>query len=169
MKKTVDIRIVMICIGVIVLLGGLLVYVLTKKEPPGQDTGNVSATVIDPDAKDWDIPEHSSGGVTEGIEIPGYGDLVFVPGQKTQQLEVGNPSSNNCYFIISIVVDDDREIYRSGLIKPRSGLTEIELSHMLEPGDYQAKMRYECYTFDEEKKPLNNTVVDFSIHVPKEE
>lgn len=169
MKKTVDIRIVIACICAIVLLGGILIWVLLKKEPPGEDAGNVSAMVIDPDAKDWDVPENTSGGVTEGIEVPGYGDLTFTPGQKTQQLEVGNPSSNNCYFIISITVDNEREIYRSGLLKPGSGLTELTLSAPLEPGEYRAEMRYECYTLDEDKSPLNNTVVDFTIHVPKED
>lgn len=168
MKRTVDIRIMIICACIIVLLAGILIFVLIKKEPPRTDTGHASAMVIDPDAEEWEVPQNSSGGVTGGIEVPGYGDIVFTPGQKIQKLQVGNPPSNNCYFIISIAVDAGREIYRSGLIKPGSAITEIELSDTLAPGEYKAEMRYECYTLDEEKKPLNSTVVGFTIRVPEE-
>lgn len=82
----------------------------------------------------------------ESIAIPGYDELVLRARSIEQQVDFYNPEGNGCYFVISVLLPDGAELFKSGLIAPGSRLTSIDLSHALEAGTYaKAVLRYSCF------------------------
>ena len=49
-------------------------------------------------------------------------------------------------------------------IAPGEKVGEITLSHALDKGEYQAKLKYECFTL-QDKSPLNGAEIDLAINV----
>ncbi|NCU27086.1 hypothetical protein EOM86_10265, partial [Candidatus Nomurabacteria bacterium] len=76
------------------------------------------------------------------IIIPGFAQLTFKAGAKEQNVQLYNPKDNNCYFIISILLADNTELFQSELLAPGSSLTKIKLSKTPKPGIYDAVLRY---------------------------
>lgn len=84
------------------------------------------------------------------ISLPGYETITFRALEKRQALKLYNPASNPCYFLISIVMPDGREVYRSKMIRPGEKFTEIELTETLEAGTYQdARLQYTCFDLND--------------------
>ena len=71
---------------------------------------------------------------------------------------------NNCYFIISILLADNTELFQSELLAPGSSLTKIKLSRTPEPGIYDAVLRYSCFDM-ETLKGLNGANTNFILEV----
>lgn len=80
-------------------------------------------------------------------------------------LSVGNPKANNCGFYATLKLEDGTELYKSELLKPGYGLTEIPLSQTLKSGEYTAILYYRCVTLDEEQAPLNSAESEFKLIV----
>lgn len=101
----------------------------------------------------------------KGIQIPGYGTAEMKVGDKSLHLSIGNPEENECGFYASLKLGDGTVLYKSELLEPGHGLTEIPLSRTLEAGEYTAMVYYECVTLDEEHTPLNSAESEFTLIV----
>lgn len=151
--------IVQICIVAVALTSAILLAISFGDEKEGGKNA-----VVDSQAKDWELDEEVSGGVDD-ISIPGYGTMVMKAGQKEQKVDMGNPPNNNCYFKITLFLEDGTRIYQSGLIEPGKGFESIELEKTMEAGTYPAVIRYDCYSYDEEQEPLNGAESGFTLDV----
>lgn len=86
------------------------------------------------------------------IAIPGFESAAIPAGETNVRMYLYNPEANQCYFEISLILAEGNEtIYTSKMISPGQKLYEIELSHGLEPGAYDAVLHYAAYS-----------IVDFS-------
>lgn len=97
-----------------------------------------------------------------GIIIPGFNELTFISGQKNQKVNFYNPQENNCYFQMSLFVDDSL-YWQSELVQPGHGFYEIDLINALEAGCYNGCLRIECYGFD--GSTMNAANVHFALNV----
>lgn len=91
------------------------------------------------------------------ISIPGVTGLYLQHGQLQQKVDFVNPSTNNCYFVISLYLSDDTLIYKSDYIAPGEKITSITLLQELEKGIYKnCVLKYECFAIDDNTQ-LNGT------------
>lgn len=86
-------------------------------------------------------------------------------GDTSLHLSIGNPKANKCGFYATLKLEDGTILYKSELLKPGYGLTEIPLSQTLEKGEYTAIVLYECVNLDEEQTPLNSAESEFVLIV----
>lgn len=102
---------------------------------------------------------------TSSITIPGFDSLTMKEGQTTQKVTLYNPQQNKCYFVLSMYLQDDKEIFHSSKLAPGEKLDTIELRQPLKAGTYEgAKLRYSCYAFDD-LQPLNGADINFKLEV----
>lgn len=98
------------------------------------------------------------------IAIPGMKSMTIEADSKVVSAELYNPEKNNCYFEISILINEDEEIYKSNLISPGQTLAEIQLNEELEAGNYEAVLHYATYAMND-YTPLNGANVPFELIV----
>lgn len=114
-----------------------------------------------------DLPEESgqdAASAQGSIAVPGTEMMIFKADQKKQEVNLYNPGKNNCYFKISILLEDETLLFQSGLISPGKGLYEIEIKKALPEGEYQNSiLRYECFSEDEHLTPLHRAEIIFTI------
>lgn len=101
----------------------------------------------------------------QGIQIPGYGTAVMKAGDESLHLSIGNPKDNKCGFYATLKLEDGTELYKSELLKPGYGVTEIPLTQTLTAGEYTAVVYYQCVTLDENETPLNSAESEFKLIV----
>lgn len=97
------------------------------------------------------------------ISIPGYESIDFKAGKKKQSSKFHNPENNSCYFVMTLIMDDET-LWKSDYIKPGESINKIKLSRSLEAGEYSAKLKYECFTLND-KNPLNGADITLMINV----
>lgn len=135
------------------------------------DVGNKSrveqpseSIVEDSDSVKWngkqDLPRQSSN--TGSIAIPGIEELVFTANQKTQQVNFYNPPQNNCYFQMSLYINEKKQ-WESGYIAPDNGYYQIKLNEGLKPMETEAYLLVRC--FRSNKTELNSAKVKFRLIV----
>lgn len=160
-KKKWFIVIIVILLVIAVCAIGYAVYRHNTEKKPEQTNGVVGKVY---DGWDTGIEEESQQ-PKQGIQIPGYGIAVMEEGDTSLVLSVGNPKANNCGFYATLKLEDGTELYKSELLKPGYGLTEIPLSQTLKSGEYTAILYYRCVTLDEEQAPLNSAESEFKLIV----
>ncbi|MBQ0026792.1 MAG: hypothetical protein KBS79_05445, partial [Lachnospiraceae bacterium] len=99
------------------------------------------------------------------IAIPGYEGLTLAANSKKQSIALGNPATNNCYFVISIVLEDGTLLWKSEEISPGNTSKEITLFTELEAGSYNVTIKYECYSMDKNRSPLNGAQILTKLRV----
>jgi hypothetical protein len=99
------------------------------------------------------------------IAIPGFNQITMKAGQTAQRVELYNPKQNTCYMVITIMLPDKTQLYKSGMLEPGKVINTIELSRKLEAGTYKgAILRYSCYAL-ENMKELNGAETIFTLEV----
>lgn len=160
-KKGLITAIVIIILIAVLSIGGIFAYKYFSAEKE-KDSKGVVGKISD----GWDTGiEEESQQPKQGIQIPGYGIAVMEEGDTSLVLSVGNPKANNCGFYATLKLEDGTELYKSELLKPGYGLTEIPLSQTLKAGEYTAIVYYKCVTLDEEQSPLNSAESEFKLIV----
>lgn len=159
-KKPLVIIIVILVIAALAV-GGVVVYNNFFAERP-QDSNGVVGKISD----GWDtgIPDESAP-PSNGVQIPGYGTAEMKAGDTSLHLSIGNPEANQCGFYATLKLEDGTVLYKSELLKPGYGLTEVPLTQTLEAGEYTAMVYYQCVTLDEEQTPLNSAESEFILIV----
>ncbi|MGF7185526.1 hypothetical protein GGQ84_001617 [Desulfitispora alkaliphila] len=141
----------------IVLLGGIIVgaMVLNKNDNTNNTPGNSQAVSLDA----------APPAAPETISIPGYAQLVMKAGELMQDVELYNPAGNPCYFIISIILPDGTEVYKSGPINAGQKTDVIKLSQPLEAGTYKdAVLKYSTFSSTNDE-PMNGANTKFTLEV----
>ena len=128
-------------------------------------TGNNPTPTIDAESVVAAFAEILPPEIPQTIAIPGYAQLVMIAGNLIQHVELHNPAGNPCYFVISIILPDGTEVFRSGLVPPGQRIDAIRLTHVLEVGTYNDTiMRYFCYSTTD-KTPMNGADTKFTLEV----
>ena len=152
------------CFLIIVLLF-LLVVLLLRSCDKNSDTIK-ELLPFDELAQEWvgkqDLPNGAENGGR--IQVPGFSTLVFNADQKSQKVNFYNPEENNCLFLMTLYVDEGREVWKSGYVQPGRGYYDIELNETLEKGEYNnAYLLINC--FREDGTALNSARVEFNLTV----
>ena len=98
-----------------------------------------------------------------GIDIPGYESLSFKAGSLSQNVNLKNPQTNNCYFVLSLITDSET-LWTSDEIEPGEAVKKLTLSRTLDKGEYDAVLHYDCFTLND-KTPLNGAEIQLTIKV----
>ena len=119
--------------------------------------------------KDSTISEETGGVKSNGsIAIPGYETLQLKADSIKQDFCLSNPKENNCYFVISLTLEDGTELWKSDYIKPNDTTKPIKLKKELAEGMYpNAILKYSCYSLDKKKTQLNGAEMKITLWVKK--
>ena len=105
---------------------------------------------------------------TESIAIPGYEGLELLADTKKQTLCLSNPTQNDCYFQISIYLEEGTLLWQSELIAPGKISNPIKLSKSLAEGTYpNTILHYDCFSMDGSMTPLNGAEMKLTLWVNK--
>ena len=129
----------------------------------GEKSGVSGGLDPDPNAQSFENSYYLDGS-SDSIAVPGYERLVFKAGQKEQDVLLFNPEKNNCFFVIELIAENGKTIYRSGLIEPSKAVYKLTLSEALEAGSYGAVLRYSCYAM-QTLEELNGAEVKITLEV----
>jgi hypothetical protein len=100
------------------------------------------------------------------ISIPGYEMLELKANSKQQTIALSNPPQNNCYFEISLYLEDGTLLWKSQLIEPGQATKPLELSMELEKGYYSKSiLHYDCFAMNADKTPLNGAEMKVTLWV----
>lgn len=114
-------------------------------------------------AVDWEgAKPRETGGVTAGIAIPGYKSITIDAGETDIKVNLQNPEGNPCYFVISLILQDGTELYKSKMVEPGKGLYDITINNPLDKGEYPAVVKYETFSLNE-LNPLNGAEVKITL------
>lgn len=166
MKNTNKKSVVISALFIFILFVIAVVMFRVMKPEDAKNANGVAGKIVD----NWDTgipeqtdePEESTSG---GIQIPGYSKAEMEEGDTQLHLSIGNPKENNCGFYVTVRLEDGTVLYKSELLKPGYGLTEIPLEQTLDKGTYDAEVFYECVTLDEDASPLNSAISKFQLIV----
>ena len=166
MKNTNKKSVVISALFIFILFVIAVVMFRVMKPEDAKNANGVAGKIVD----NWDTgipeqtdePEESSSG---GIQIPGYSKAEMEEGDTQLHLSIGNPKENNCGFYVTVRLENGTVLYKSELLKPGYGLTEIPLEQTLNKGTYDAEVFYECVTLDEDASPLNSAISKFQLVV----
>ena len=160
-KKKLLVIIAVILVIAALAVGGVVVYNSFFAEKPTPSNG-----VVGKISDGWDTGlEDESTPPSKGVQIPGYGTAEMKAGDTSLHLSIGNPKANECGFYATLKLEDGTVLYKSELLKPGFGLTEVPLSKTLEAGQYKALVYYQCVTLDEEHAPLNSAESELTLIV----
>ncbi|MCI5656161.1 MAG: hypothetical protein SOT80_10915 [Candidatus Pseudoruminococcus sp.] len=170
MKKTKKKTLIIVIISVVIVLALAISAFFIIKSMNNEETQADSNGVVGKVSAGWNtgLPEESKKSTessSSGTQIPGYGTAKMKAGDTQLHLSIGNPKENNCGFYATLQLEDGTVLYKSELLKPGYGLTEVPLQRTLKKGTYDAEVFYECVTLDEEQSPLNSAKSKFKLVV----
>lgn len=159
-KRWITAILIVAVVGVTAVIGAAIYHSFFAKAPV--DSNGVVGKISD----GWSTGlEDEPAPQKKGIQIPGYGSAEMKAGDKSLRISIGNPEANECGFYATLKLEDGTVLYKSELLEPGYGLTEVPLSRTLEAGEYTAMVYYECVTLDEEHTPLNSAESEFKLIV----
>ena len=98
------------------------------------------------------------------ITIPGFERIQLTATHEPQAKPFYNPAGNTCYFIVSLLMPDGAEVFRSGLLAPGNTVPSGKLSRIPASGVYEnAVLRYSCYAPDT-MEALNGADVTLTVN-----
>lgn len=159
--------IILLSFGIAICLGVTVWAVFFRQINDNTITPETKPQIIVGKVTDgWDVGiEKPPASEKKGIQIPGYSYAVMKAGDSSLHLSIGNPPANTCGFFATLKLKDGTVLYRSGLLEPGYGLTEVPLEKSLDVGEYAAIVLYECVTLDESHTRLNAAESEFILIV----
>lgn len=107
----------------------------------------------------------ADGSTVRTLSIPGFKELKLKANQTEQNVYFYNPTQNDCYFVVALIVDDVT-YYTSERLSPGTELTNITLTQAIPAGTYErAILRYSCYDMNDSTKELNGADVIVKLEV----
>ena len=144
-----------VLIAVLLVFGGYMLA--SSRAHHGPVTVNSTPSYEFEEGQSQNLEE---GGVTPGIEIPGYTVIPVKANTKDVEVDLFNPENNNVYFQITLSLTDTEEVlFESKMIEPGDHLYNIELTRPLDPGEYDMTIQYSTFTTDGEFTPRNGATM----------
>lgn len=126
-----------------------------------QNCSKVPESANDPSISETTVEKNEGS-----ISIPGYEMLELKADSKQQTVALSNPPQNNCYFEISLYLEDGTLLWKSDLIEPGEATEPIVLTKELSKGYYaKSVLRYACFAMDKEHTPLNGAETKVTLWV----
>ena len=152
------------------LLCGLTVFLVQTFRPepaPEVETTTAPPLIIDVGAEEGEgkleIPDKIDT-TNRKIKVNGVPEIHLKANQLEQNFPFSNPAGNPCFFVIDVIMKDSGEvIYTSDMIPPGYAVSNFKLKKPLAAGKYNVVVRYNTFTFDQQRRPLNNMVVNTVI------
>lgn len=147
----------------LLIVGGIIIYNNFFAEKSTFESSNgVVGKIFD----GWDTGlEKESAPPSGKIQIPGYSYAEMKAGDESLRISIGNPPENKCGFYATLKLMDGTILYRSELLEPGYGLTEVPLLQTLDAGEYRAIVLFECVSLDEKHTRLNSAKSEFKLTV----
>jgi hypothetical protein len=112
------------------------------------------------------VPETTVQKNEGSISIPGFEMLELKADSRQQTIALSNPPQNNCYFEISLYLEDGTLLWKSQLIEPGEVTEPIVLTKELSKGYYpKSVLRYACFAMDTDRTPLNGAETKVTLWV----
>ena len=112
------------------------------------------------------VPETTAQKNAGAISIPGYEMLELKADSKQQTIALSNPPQNNCYFEISLYLQDGTLMWESELIEPGKASKPLVLTKELTKGYYpKSVLRYACFAMNKDRTPLNGAETKVTLWV----
>lgn len=147
---------IVVLLLLLILLVVILIFILLRPEQIGVSTPNGMSC-----AETGQVEKNQGS-----ISIPGYEIIHLKADTKQQTVGLPNPAENNCYFQISLYLEDGTLLWQSDYVKPGNISEPILLSRPLTAGSYRnAKLKYECFTMDGSQTPLNGAETKLTLWV----
>lgn len=154
-----------ICVALAVAVAVLLAVVLRPAPTPGPGTDGGSTGVSGIITDDWDTGIDHGSVETSDITVPGYTHAVMSEGDTTLHLNIGNPETNGAGFVVSVELADGTVLYKSPLLLPGQGVSELPLLTSPEKGTYDAYAIYQIVSLDDAHTPMNSSRSAFTLYV----
>lgn len=143
---------IILCIFLVIAIG-VIIWLITSKGVPGANTGDKQSGLV--------VPEQQ-----EMIQVTAYESLELKADTLQQDVHLSTISDNECITVMSLVLEDGTELWRSGELYPGQIVLSMTLSQPLPAGEYpNTVLRYQHFTLDEEKTPLNNAETLLTLKV----
>ena len=158
MNKTSRILISCLVLLLIAAIGVIAWQAAGKEGKTPEPQGTVQAAPSDGGLV---VPERP-----EMIDITAYESLALKAGTLEQSVRFDNPLQNNCWLVITLSLEDGTVLWKSQELQPGQVVRSITLNQSLAAGEYEnAVLRYQHWTYDAEKEPLNGaeTIVTLKV------
>lgn len=157
---------ILIALGVIVIIGGVVVF-LNKgngEDDVAANPVNDSVNLEFENGSDWDgsMPQNGeqSQASAESIEIPGYANLYV--STSNPEIQLINPEGNTVYFIYTIM-NGDETLYETKAIEPNK-MVSLNIKDLLDVGEYN--LSFVISTYDvETQTPCNGATQEVTVTV----
>ena len=150
-----------------ILLALILLLALSfcgrSPEAPTGDTGGWTPVIEDDLGEDTTAASTQSGAQ---IQIAGFSSW-HIPAGQTEDLPIylHNPDGNPCYFSFRIALaDTDETLYQSDMVPPGETIRQVDLSHSLDAGTYDAVVYITTNALDD-GKPMNSAKLNVTLTV----
>lgn len=158
-----------VLVALLLIAGGITVG-LNWNNWFGEKPPVVQHPDLDDGAVDWQGEQSKEQPKTPdgqaGIAIPGYKEIRLKADTLEQSVNLYNPEGNDCYFVMSLILPDGTEIWKSKMVPPGKGLYTITLNQTVAAGTYEnSVLKYECYKQNDELTALNGSEVKLTLEV----
>lgn len=158
-----------ILLGVLLLFGGVFLGIkLSEGDGNHAKSTKTISGQVDSNAEDWHGSQQlqSDGEKSEGIAIPGFKSITFKGDEMKQAVNLYNPEVNDCYFVMTLLLPDGTELWKSDFVEPGKGFYNITINKALKSGSYpDSILKYQCYMMNDEHTELNGSEVKFELIV----
>lgn len=121
----------------------------------------IMTTTVQTDNGGLVVPERP-----EMLDIIAYDAIEFSADTLEQSVSFDNPLQNNCWLVITLELEDGTVLWMSEELQPGQVVRNITLNQPLTAGEYNnAVLRYQHWTYDDAKEPLNGAETVLTIKV----
>lgn len=102
--------------------------------------------------EEYDPDDYKNVKMKPNIQVPGFESLTLKKNTTKQKVGFTNPKDNTVFFKMTLIMDSGKHkgetIWTSGnnVLKPGLAYNTINLKFPLAQGEYNAIMKYECYS-----------------------
>lgn len=149
------ILIIILCAFLAVAIGIIIWLLRSGKAPAASETdgGSKQAGLV--------VPERQ-----EMIRVTAYESLELKADTLQQDVHLSTISDNECITVMSLTLEDGTELWQSAELYPGQIVLSMTLEQPLAAGEYpNTALRYQHFTLDEEKTPLNNAETLLTLKV----
>lgn len=159
-KKSLTGVLVALLLCAAIVLAGLFLWRRSKADDAVDNS--VVAGVI---SEDWESGIDHGSVEASSVQIPGYKEAKMHAGDESLHLNIGNPKENSVGFEVTVELEDGTVLYKSPILEPGQGISELPLLTSPEQGTYQAYAVYQIVSLDEAHTPMNTAKSAFTLYV----